>query len=183
MPVKTVSWRRRSEPRYRRPTTSPQVPQMSQIPPDQMTSRMRSLFPTAMVPSPSTALTAKRRPVTRKKVPAANTCPCRCPAHLSRVCSPIVCPPPTKSLHTRKTITVTRRRRAKRTIWSILCLLHVLPALRRTPQTTAPHHLKALDHRRSSAAKRPALSALMTTVGCDMYSGVQLHCDSRRIIL
>lgn len=166
MLVKTVSWRRQSGPRYRKPTTSPRVPQTSQIPPDQMTNRMRSLFPTARVPSLLMDLTPKRQPVMKKKVPAANTHRCHWPTHPSSVCSPTVCPPPTKSLHIRKTITATRRRRAKRIIWSIQRLPPVLPALRPIPQTTAPHHLKAPDHRRSSAAKQPALSVLMTTVHC-----------------
>lgn len=158
---------------------SPQVPQMSQIPPDRMTNRKQSLFLTARVPSLSMALTAKHQPATKKKAPAANTHRCHWPAHPSSVCSPTVCPPPTESLHTKKTITVTRKRRAKRTIWSIQRLPPVLLALRQILQTTAPHHLKALDHRRSSAANQPMLTVSMTTVHCrlnltNVYSGDQL---------
>lgn len=165
-PVKTVSLRQQSGPRYRRPTTSPQVPQMSQIHPDQMTNLMRSPSLTARVQSLSMALTAKRQHATKRKALAANTHRCRWPARPSSVCRPIVCPPPTESLHTKKTITVTRKRRAKRTIWSIQLLLHVPLGLRQILQTTAPRHLKALDHRRSSAANQPTPTVLMTTVHC-----------------
>lgn len=145
---------------------SPQVPQMSQILPDQMTNRMQSLFLTARVRSLSMAQTAKRQAATKRRAPAANTHRCRWPAHPSSVCSPIVCPPPTESLHTKKTITVTRKRRAKRTIWNIQRLPPVLLALRQILQTTAPHRLKARDHRRSSAANQPTLTVLMTMVHC-----------------
>lgn len=170
MPVKTVSWRRRSGPRYRRPTTSPQVPQMSQIPPDRTTIRMQSLSLTARVPSRSMARTGRRRPATKKKAPAANTRRCPWPAHPSSVCSPIACPPPTESLRTKRTITVTRKRRAKRTTWSIQRLLPVLLALRQIPQTTAPHRPKAPDLPRSPAANPPTLTVLMTTVRCSQRS-------------
>lgn len=145
---------------------SPQVPQMSQIHPDQMTNLMRSPSLTARVQSLSMVLTAKRHPATKRKAPAANTHRCRWPVRPNSVCRPIVCPPPTESLHTKKTITVTRKRRAKRTIWNIQLLLHVLLGLRQILQTTAPRHQKAQDHRRSSAANQPTPTVLMTMVHC-----------------
>lgn len=164
--VKTVSLRQRSGPRYRRPTTSPQVPQMSQIHPDQMTNLMRSPSLTARVQSLSMALTAKCHPATKRKAPAANTHRCRWPVRPSSVCRPIVCPPPTESLRIKKTITVTRKRRAKRTTWNIQLFLHILLGLRQILQTTAPRRPKALDHRRSSAANQPTPTVLMTMVQC-----------------
>lgn len=164
MLVKTVSWRQQSEHRYRRPTMSPQMPQKPPIPPDQMTNRTRSLSLTARVPSLSTALTARHQPPTKRKVPPANTRLSLCPARPSSVYSPIVRPLPTESLRTKKTTIVTRKRRAKRTIWSLQLLLPVILGLRQILQTTVPQHLKALDHLRAAAPNPPTLTVLMTMV-------------------
>lgn len=164
MPVKTVSWRQQSEPRYRRPTMSPQMPQKPPIPQDQMTNQMRSLSLTARVPSLLMALTARHQPPTKRKVPPANTRRSLCPARPNSVYSPIVRPLPTESLHTKKTTIVTRKKRAKRTIWSLPLLLPVILGLRQILQTTVPQHLKALDHLRAAAPNPPTLTVLMTTV-------------------
>lgn len=146
MPVKTVSWRQRSEPPYRRPTTSPQMPPNLPIPPDQTTNQTRSLSLTARVPSLSMAQTAKRRHPTKRKVLSANTLRSLPPLRPSSVYIPIVPLLPTESLHTKKTTTVTRRRRAKRTTWSPQLLVLVILSLKQILEvTTVPQRPKALD--------------------------------------
>lgn len=150
MPVKTVSWRQRSEPPYRRPTTSPQTLPKSPIPPDPKKKKknpMQSLSPTARVPSPSMAQTAKCQHPTRRVLPA-NTRRSLRPVRLSSVYIPIVPLLPIESLHTKKTTTVTRRRRAKRTTWSpqLLLLLVILSLTEMLEATTVPQRRKAPDH-------------------------------------
>lgn len=165
MQVKTVSWRQRSEPHYRRPTTSPQMPPKPQIPPDQTMSRTRSLSPTARVPFLSMAQTVKCQYPTRRKVPAVNPLHSFRPLQPSSVCILIVPLPPTESLRTKKTTTVTRKRRAKRTTWSLQPLFLVILSPKQTlAGTTVPQHLKALDLQRPAPLNPAAWTVLMTMV-------------------
>lgn len=165
MPVKTVSWRQRSEPPYRRPTTSPQMPLKPPIPPDQTTNRMRSLSLTARVPSLLMAQTVKCQYPTKRKVPPANTPRCLRPLRLSSVYILIVRLPPTESLRTKKTTTVTRKRRAKRTTWSPQRpFLVILSTKQILGGTTVPQHLKVLDLPRPALPNPATWTVLMTMV-------------------
>lgn len=166
MPAKTVSWRQRSEPPYRRPTTSPQMPPKSPIPPRPKTKNpMQSLSLTARVPSLSTAQTAKCQHLTMRKVFPANTPRSRRPMRLSSVSIPIVPLRPTESLHTKKTTTVTRRRRAKRTTWSPqLAALVILSPTPNPEETTVPRSQRALDHPRPAPPKPVTWTVRTTTV-------------------
>lgn len=165
MPARTVSWRRRSEPPYRRPTTSPQMPLKSPIPPDQMTNRMQSLSLTARVPSLSMAQTAKCQYPSKRKLLPANTRRSLRPLRPSSVYIPIVPLLPTESLRTKKTTTVTRKRRVKRTTWSRLLLVLVILSLTQIPEgTTVPQRPKTLDLPRPAPLKLVTLTVLMTTV-------------------
>lgn len=164
MPAKTASWRQRSEPPYRRPTMSPQMSQMSLTPLDQRTNQMRSLFLTARDPSLWTAQTAKHQHRTKRKVQAANRhSPPRPPqpssAYIQTV--PLL---PTESLRTKKTITVTRKRRAKKTTWSPRLLVLIIHSRMQTlGGTTAPHKPKVLEPPLS--APQPVMwTVLMTMV-------------------
>lgn len=164
-PVKTVSLRQQSEPPFRRPTTSPQMPRKSLIPPGQMTNQTQSLSLTARVLSLSMARTAKRQYPTKRKVPPANTPRCPRPLQPSSVFIPIVRPPLTESLHTKKTTTVTRKRRAKRTTWSPrLLVLVILSPKQILEGTTAPHQQKALDRPGPAPPHPVTMTVLMTMV-------------------
>lgn len=146
MPVKTVSWRQRSEPPCRRPTTSPQMPRKLQIPPDQTTNQMQSLSLTVRVPSLLIAQTVKCQYPTKRKVPPANTRRSLWPLQPNSVFILRVRLPPTESLRTKKTIIVTKKRRAKRTTWNPQLLVHVILSPKQTlERTTVPQHLKMLD--------------------------------------
>lgn len=159
MPVKTVSWRQRYEPPYRRPTTSPQMPPRPLIPSDQMTNRMQSLSLIARVPYLLMAQTAKR-----KVLPANTLRPLR-PLRPSSVYTPIVPLLPIESLHTKKTTTVTRKRRAKRTTWSPQLLLLVILSLTQILQvTTVSQQTKALDLPRLAPPKSVTWTVLTTMV-------------------
>lgn len=155
MPVKTVSWRPQSEPPYRRPTTIPQMSQKPQIPRDQMTTPMQSLSLTARVPSLWMARTAKCQNPRKRKVLLANTPRPLLPLQLSSVFIPIVRLLATESLRTKKTTTVTRKRRAKRTTWSprqpVLVILCLTPILQGTP-VQQPLKVRGL---RKSAPPKP----------------------------
>ncbi len=165
MQVKTVSWRQRSEPPYRRLTTSPQMPPKPRIPPDQTTTRMQSLSPTARVPFPLMAQTAKCQRPTKRKVQPANTPRFLQPLQPSSVYIPIVQLPPTESLRTKKTTTVTRKRRAKRTTLSPqLPVLVTLSPKQILEGTTVPKQLKALDPPRPAPPNPVMWTVLMTMV-------------------
>lgn len=165
MQVKTVSWRQRSEPHYRRPTTSPQMHPKSQIPPDLTTSRTRSLSLTARVPFLLMAQTVKCQYPTRRRVPAVNPLRSFRSRQPSSVYILIVPLPPTESLRTKKTTTVTRKRRAKRTTWSPQRLFLVTLSPKPTLEgTTVPRHLKALDLQRPAPLSPAAWTVLMTMV-------------------
>lgn len=165
MPVRTVSLRQRSEPPYRRPTTSPQMPPKPQIPPDRTTNRMRSLFLTARVPSLSMAQTTKCQHPTKRKVPPANTPRSLWPLCPSSVCILTVPLPPTESLRTKKTTTVTRKKRAKRTTWSPQLLVLVILKLKQILEgTTVPQRPKALDLPRPAPPSPVMWTVLMTMV-------------------
>lgn len=129
-PVKTVSWRQRSEPLYRRRTTSPQMSQKPLTPHGQMTNQMKSLSLAVRVPSQLTTRTAKRQYPTKRKVLLANTPQFLRSLWPSSVYNPIVPLLPTESLHTKKTTTVTRKRSAKRTTWSPHLLVLVILSLK-----------------------------------------------------
>jgi len=143
MPVKTASWRRRSEPLYRKLTMSPRMSPKPPTPPDQRTSQMPSPSLTARDRSLLTGQTVKHQHPTKRKVLPVNTHQPLQPLRPSSVFIQIVLLLPTESLRTKKTITVTRKRRAKRTIWSrrpqVLVTLSPLQILE---GTTAPHKLK-----------------------------------------
>lgn len=161
MPVKTASWRRQSEPPYRRPTMSPQMSLTPLTPPDQRTNPMQSRFLTARDPSLSMAQTVKHRHRTKRKVQPANRRrrPQPSSAYIQTV--PLL---PTESLHTKKTITVTRKRRAKKTTWSPRLLVLFIPNRMQTlGGTTAPHKPKVLETQ-ASAPQRVTWTVLMTTV-------------------
>lgn len=165
MPVKTVSWRQRSEPPYRRPTTSPQMSPKPPIPPDQMTNRTQSLSLTARAPSPLMDQTAKRQHPTKRKVLPANTPRSLQPLRHSNVYIRIVPPLPTESLRTKKTTTVTRKRRAKRTTWSPRLLVHVtLSPTQILGGTTVPQWQKALDRQRPAPPTPVTWTVPMTMV-------------------
>lgn len=166
MPVKTVSWRQRSEPPYRRPTTSPQMPPKPPIPPDQTMNQMQSLSLTARVPSLLMAQTANCQYPTKRKVLPANTPRSLRPLWPSSVYIPIVLLHPTESLRTKKTTTVTRKRRAKRTTWSPQLLVHVILSLTQILEgTTVLQQPKALDLPRPAPPKHATWTVLTTMVG------------------
>lgn len=167
MPVKTVSWRQQSEPPYRRPTTSPQMPRKLPIPPGQMTNQMQSLSLTVRVPSLLMAQTVKFP--TKRKVPPANTPRSLWPLRPSSVFNLRVRLPPTESLHTKKTTTVTKKRRAKKTTWSPQLLVHVILSPKQTlERTTVPQHLKMLDLPRPAPPNPATWTVLMTMVHLDV---------------
>lgn len=167
MPVKTVSWRQQSEPLYRRPTTSPQMSLKPQIPLDQKTNQMQSRSPTARVPSLSMAQTVKRQYLMKIKLLPPNTPQPLRPLQHSNVYNLIARPPPTESLHTKKTTTVTRKKRAKRTTWSRRPLLPVTLSLSLILEgTTVPQRQKALGHQRPAPA-----APVMQTVPMTMVRG------------
>lgn len=164
MPVKTVSSRQRSEPPYRRPTTSLRMPPKPRIPRDQMTTQMQSLSLTARVPSLSMAQTVKCLYPTKRKAQPENTHHLLQPLQPSSVCIPIVQPPPTESHRTKKTTTVTRKKRAKRTTWSLQPLVLVLRSLKQIREgTTAQQRLKALDLPKP-APPNPVTWTVLTTM-------------------
>lgn len=152
MPVKTVSWRQRSEPPYRRPTTSPQMPPKLPIPPDQMMNQTQSLSLTAKVPFLLMARTAKCQHRTKRKALPANTPRSRRPLQPSSVYILIVPLLPIENLRTKKTTTVTRRRTVKRTTWSpqLFVILSLTPTLE---VTTVPQRPKAPDLPRQAPPK------------------------------
>ena len=154
MPVKTVSWRQQSEPPYRRPTTSPQMSLTPQIPRDQMTTPTQSLSPTARVPSLWMSRTVKCQNPRKRKVLPANTRRPLPPPRLSNVFTPIIRLLATESLRTKKTTTVTKKRRAKRTTWSpqlpLLVILHLTQILQGTP---VQQQLKTRGLRKSAPPK------------------------------
>lgn len=164
MPVKTVSWRQQSEPPCRRPTTSPQMPRKLQIPPDQTTNQMQSLSLTVRVPSLLIAQTVKCQYPTKRKVPPANTRRSLWPLQPNSVFILRVQLPPTESLRTKKTIIVTKKRRAKRTTWNPQLLVHVILSPKQTlERTTVPQHLKMLDLPRP-APSNPATQTVLRTM-------------------
>lgn len=168
-PVKTVSWKQRSEPPCRRPTTSPRMSLKPQIPPDQTTSQMLSLSLTARVLCLLTAQTAKRQYPTKRKVLPANTPQSFLSLQPSSVYILIVPHLPTESLRTKKTTTVTRKRKAKRTTWSPrLLFLVILSLMLILEGTTVPQRQKVsqsvLVHQRPAPPQPVMWSVLMTTV-------------------
>lgn len=148
-PVKTASWRQRSEPRYRKPTTSPRTPPRRRTPRDQKTTPTKRPSPTAKDPSPSTAPTANHRRPSPPRRP-------------SSVSNPTARPLPTESPRTKKTITVTKRRRAKRTIWNLRLQLVILNPMPTLEGSTAPHKQK-VRHLPRSAPPRPVRWTVLTT--------------------
>lgn len=165
MPAKTVSWRRLSEPPCRRPTTSLQMRPKPPTPPGQTTNQTRSLFLTARVQSPSMAQTAKRPYPTKRKLLPSNTPSSPRPLRLSNVCIPIVQLLPTESLRTKKTTTVTRKRRAKRTTWSPQLLPLVIFTQKQILEgTTVPQQRKAQDLPRPALPNPVTWTVLMTMV-------------------
>lgn len=154
MPVKTVSWRQQSEPPYRRHTTSLQMSLKPQIPRDQMTTPMQSLSPTARVPSLWMARTAKCQKHRKRKVQPANTPQPLLPHRLSSVFTRIIHLLATESLRTKKTTTVTRKRRAKRITWSLrLAVLVILPLTQNLQGTPVQQQLKTRGPRKSTPPK------------------------------
>lgn len=138
-PVKTASWRQRSEPPYRRPTMTPRMSRNPPIPPDQTTNQTQSLSLTARGPSQLMGQIVKHRhPMKRKVLPVNTPRPLR-PLQPSSVYILIVPLLPTESLHTKKITTVTRKRRAKRTTWSPqLLVLAILRPMQTLGETTVP---------------------------------------------
>ena len=163
MPVKTVSWRQRSEPPYRRRTTSPRMLRKPLIPPDPRRNRTQSLSLTARVPSLSTVQTASCQRPMKKKVLPANTPRFLRSLRPSNVYIPIVPPLPIESLQTKKTTTVTRRRRVKRITWS-LQLLVILSLTQTLEETTVPRPQKALDLPKATPPKPVTWTVLTTMV-------------------
>lgn len=164
MPAKTASWRQQSEPPYRRPTMSPQMSLTSLTHPDQRTNLMQSRFLTARDPSPLMAQTVKHQHRTKRKVQPANRR--RRPQPLQPSSAYIQTVPllPTESLRTKKTITVTRKRRAKKTTWSPhLLVLIILNRMQTLGGITAPHKPKVLEPQ-ASAPQPVTWTVLMTTV-------------------
>lgn len=163
MPVKTASWRQRSEPPYRRPTMTLQMSLKPPTPHDQRMNPKLSLSRTARDPSPLTAQTAKRQRHTKREVLQANTQRVlRSP--LPSVYILIVPLPPTENPRTKRTITATKKRRAKRTTWSPQLLVHFLLLLKQTlEEITAPHKPKAPE-RPTSSVRRATRTVLMTMV-------------------
>lgn len=169
MPAKTASWRQQSEPLYRRPTTSPQMSLKPQILRVRRTNQTQSLSLTARAPSLLMAQTVKHQYLMKIKLLPPNIPRPPRPPLCSNVYSLIARPPPTESLRTKKTTTVTRKRRVKRTTWSRRPLL---PAILRLTQilegTTVPRQQKALGHRRPAAAATPVTQTVPMTMvrGC-----------------
>lgn len=166
MPVKTVSWRQRSEPPCKRHITSPQMSPKPPTPPDQTTNQTLSLSLTARVLFLLMAQTVKRQYPMKRKVLPANTPWSLLSLRLSSAYIPIVPLLPTESPHTKKTTTVTRKRKAKRTTWSPRLLFPVILSLMLNLEgTTVPQQQKVLVHQRP--APPPPLvmwSVLMTMV-------------------
>lgn len=164
MPVKTVSWRQRSELPYKRPTTSPQMFPIPPTLPDQTMTRTQSLSLTARGPFLLMAQTARRRHPTKRKVRAANTRRLRRRLQPSRAFIPIVPLLLTENRRTKKTTTVTRKRRAKRTTWSRRPLVLVILSLIQTlVGTTVPHCPRARELRRS-APPQPVMWTVLRTM-------------------
>lgn len=164
MQVKTVSWKQRSEPPYRRPTTSPQTLLKRLTPPDQTTNQMQSLSRTVRDPFLWMAQTVKCQYPMKRKAPPANTPRSPRSQPPSNAYIPIV-QFLTESRRTKKTVTVTRRRRAKRTIWSPQPLLLVIPGLKQIlEETTAPQRLKVQDLPRPASPSPVMWTVLMTMV-------------------
>lgn len=141
MPVKTASWRQRSEPRYRKPTMSPRMSLRPKTPRDQKTIRTRRPSPTAKDPSLSTAQTVNHP---RPSLPQR-------PSNVSNLTAQLL---PIESPRTKKTITVTKRRRAKRTIWN-LQLQFVILNLMLTPEGTTVPPQRKVRHLPRSAPPQP----------------------------
>lgn len=152
MPVKTASWRQRSEPPCRRPTMNPQMYLKPLTPLDQRTSQTRSLSLTARDPSQLMAQTVKhQRPLQ--------------PLQRNSVYILIVPLRLTESLRIKKTITVIGRRRAKRTTWSPQLLVPVTLSLIQTLEgTTVPHKLKVSELPRSAPPQPVKWRVLMIEV-------------------
>lgn len=174
MPVKTVSWRQRSEPPCRRPIMSPQMSQKPLIHPDQMTSQTLSLFLTAKVLSLLMAQTVKRQYPTKRKLLPANTTQSLLSLRLSSVYILIVPLLPTESLRTKKITTVIRKRTAKRTTWRPLLLFLVILSLKLILEgTTFPQQQKVPVRQRPAAPQLVMLNVLMTMVRhCVLFSCV-----------
>lgn len=163
MPAKTASWRRRSEPPYRRPTMTPPMSPKHPTPPAQRTNQTRSLSRTARDPSPLMAQTVKHQRRTKTKVPQANARQTRCSPAPSRVYIRIAPLPPTKNLPTKRTITVTKRRRAKRTTWSLQPEVRFMLRLKLIPEgITAPPKPKLLEP--PTSAPRLVKRTVLTTM-------------------
>lgn len=171
MPVKTVSWRQQSELLYKRPTTSPQMSPNPPILLDQTMNLMQSLSLTAKGLSLLTAQTARRQHPMKRKVRPANTLrPPLQPLQPSSVFILIAPLLPTENHRTKKTTTVTRKRRAKRTTWSPRLPGLVIPSLIQTlVGITAPHYLKAQELQRS-APPQPVMWTVLRTMVRQMKS-------------
>lgn len=163
MPVKTVSWKQPSEPPSKRPTTSPLMSLMLLIPLDQTKTRMQSLSLTVRVPSLLMAQTMKHQnPRKREALPVNTPQPLQQPQPNS-VFTPTALLLATESPPIKKTIIVTRRRRAKRTTWSPQLLVPVFMT-KILEGTTVPQQAKALGLPHPAAPKLVTWTALMIMV-------------------
>lgn len=166
-PVRTVSWRQRSEPPFKRRIMSPQMSLNPRIPPDQTTNRMLSLSLTARVPCLLMAQTVKRPYPTKRKFLPANTPQSLLSLRHSSAYIPIVPRLPTENPLTKKTTTVTRRRKARRTTWSPrLLFLVTLSLMLILGGITVPQQQKVLVHQKPAPPPPVRWSVLMTTVWC-----------------
>lgn len=132
-------------------------PQMLPKPPtlqDQTTNQMQRLSLTVRVPSHLMAQTVKCHYPRKRSVRSANTPRLFLLLQPSSVSTLIVRLPPTESLLTKKIITVTRKKKAKRTTWSPQLLVHVILGLKQILEGTIVHQeLHVLDLRRPAPPK------------------------------
>lgn len=148
---------------------SPQMSLKPQIPPDLKTNQMLSLSLIARVLSLLMAQTAKHHyPTTRKVLPASTT-QSLLSLQPSSVYIRIVPHLHTESLHTKKTTTVTRKRKAKRTTWNPQLLFFVILSLMVILEGSAVlRQMKVsravLVHQRRAPPQPLMWSVLMTTV-------------------
>lgn len=133
-------------------------------PPDQRTNPTQSLSRTARDPFLLTAQTVKHQHHTKRKVLQANTHRALWSPPPTSAYIPIVPLPPTENLHTKRTITATKKRRAKRTTWSPQLQVRFILRLKLTLEgITAPLKPKRLQPP-ASAPQLVMWTVLMTMV-------------------